>query len=366
MDENNSETNRPKTESDEMHSRFLSTGSVLPSNDTTVDDIFRELGFGSNKSRLTSLVWGFDHESIGTNLDLPRDEYGMVFFTKPRLNLSYDNLFMDRVLSPMASRNPLSVPRIVKAYLDPVSAIVGKLGSPIVDNNNPFISILSTACTSLSGWPDLYAKTYTSKPGLYGQTWSKPDGPAKFYEAFPITGTFNSGISDIVGEIFHKWVIYSLLVNDGTVQPYIDYIISNRMDFNTRIYVIVLDSQRRYVKRVTCCGAAYPQFTNTGMDGNYTRDSPFKEENQQIQIQFTAMGAFYRDMIAAYAFNRSVVDWMPAMHDKYRKAQMVQLKPPYKRQMNNMGYPRINPLNSELEWWVRKEDYSLIIKRGKK
>lgn len=359
------ETLTPKepTQSELMYDRFLKTGDVFASNDTTMDDLFREQGFGSQKSRLTAALYGFDHESIGTHLDYPKEEYGMVFFTKPRLNLSYNNIKHDRVFAPMQSRSGLSIPRIVKAYLDPVEAIIGKRGSPLVDNNSPFITLLTQSCTQLSGWPDLYAKTYSSKPGLYGQTWAKPDGPAKFYEAFPISGTFNPGISDIVGDLFHKWVTYSLLVHDGTFSPYLDYIISNRMDFNTRIYVVVLDSTRTRVKKISCCGAAFPQFTNTGLDANYNREAP-SIEAQPIQMQFTAMGVFYRDGIVAHAFNRTVQDWMPAMHDKYRNSYMVKLRAPYKRMMNNLGYPRINPLNSDWEWWVKKEDYDMIIKRG--
>lgn len=356
---------REPTQSEIMHDRFLKTGSVFQSNDTTMDDLFREQGFGSEKSRLTAAVYGFDHELVGTHLDYPREEHGMVFFTKPRLNLSYNNLRQDRVLAPLMSRNPNSIERTIKAYLDPVEAIINKRGSSIVDNSNPFIPILTSSCTQLSGWPDLYAKTYTSKPGLYGQTWSKPDGPAKFYEAFPISGSFAPGISDIVGSLFHIWVTYSLLVHDGTVEPYFDYIISNRLDFNTRIYVVVLDSTRTRVKKISCCGAAFPTFTNTGLDANYTRDSPLMEA-QPIQMQFQAMGVFYRDNIVVMAFNRTVENWMPAMHDRYRNQFMVKLKYPYKRQFNNIGYPRINPLNSDWEWWVKKEDYEMIMKRGSK
>lgn len=356
-------TPKEPTQSEIMHDRFLKTGTVFESKDTTMDDIFREQGFGSNQSRLTAAVYGFDHESVGTHLDYPREEYGMVFFTKPRLNLSYNNLRQDRVFAPMMSRNGNSIPRIVKACLDPVEAIINQRGSKLVDNNNPFIPILTSSCNQLSGWPDLYAKTYSSKPGLYGQVWTKPDGPAKFYEAFPISGSFAPGISDIVGDIWHKWVTYSLLVHEGKFSPYIDYIISNRMDFNTRIYVIVLDSTRTRVKKASCCGAAFPQFTNTGLDANFSRDTP-SIDSQPIQMQFTAMGVFYRDGIVVHAFNRTVQDWMPAMHDRFRNQYMVRLKYPYKRQFNNIGYPRINPLTSEWEWWVRKEDYDMIIKRG--
>ncbi len=354
-----------QTLADELNQRFLSTGSILRPDDTSIDDIFREIGRGSFGSQLTAAMYGHDLAGVGTFLEQPKEQHGEVFFTKPRLNLSYDNIYKDRIFTGMASRNPFHPLRIVKAMLDPVSAVMEGLGSPLIDNYNAFIPMLSSTCTAMTGWPDIFMKTYTSRAGNYEEQFSKPDGVAKFYGVFTANCVFNNTAMDLNSELFHKWVVYQQLVHEGTFRMYRNYIFQNRFDYNTRIYKLTLDPTRTYVLKASMCGAAFPIFTNTGNDANFNRDSPTNSDPDTVQQQFQCMGAYYRDPIVIVAFNRIVVDFNPYMHERYRDTFMVKIKPSEKLRMNNACYPRINMAkNAELEWWAFKDVYNTILKRS--
>lgn len=351
---------------DELEKRFLSTGSILRPDDTSIDDIFREAGRASFGSYLTASLYGHDLNGVGTYLEQPKEEHGDVFFTKPRLNLSYDNILKDRIFVPMASRNPFHPLRIVKAMLDPVSCVMGNMGSPLIDNYNAFIPMLSAACTSMSGWPDGFLKSYTSKAGNYEEQFSKPDSSIKNYGVFTANCQFNNTAMDLVSELFHKWCVYEALVHDGTFGMYPSYIFDNRFDFNTRIYKFVYDKTRTYVVKASMCGAAYPTFTNTGNDANFSKDSPVNHDADTVSQQFTCMGAFYRDPIVITCFNRTVVDFNPYMHDNFRPSFMVRIRTGERQRMNHCCYARVNPENMEMEWWAFKDVYNLITKRAEK
>ncbi len=349
---------------DELNQRFLSTGSILRPGDTSIDDIFREAGRASYGSYLTASIYGHDLTGVGTYLEQPKEEHGDVFFTKPRLNLSYDNMLKDRIFVNMASRNPFHPLRIVKAMLDPVSAVIGNVGCPLVDNYSAFIPMLSAACTSMSGWPDQYLKTYTSHAGNYEEMFSKPDGSFKFFGTFTANCQFNNIAMDLISELFHKWCAYQSFIHDGTFTMYPSYIFENRMDFNTRIYKFCYDKTRTRVTKASMCGAAFPTFTNTGNDANFSKDSPVNHDADTVPQQFTCMGAYYRDPIVVTCFNRTVVDFNPYMHDTFRPTYLVKIRMSERMRMNHACYPRVDPITSEMEWWAFKDVYNTITKRA--
>lgn len=345
--------------------RYLRTGKIL-SDDYIVDEIFRQVGQGSSQSKIAATLFGFDHETVNTYVEQPDDNYGMVFFTKPAMNLSYNNILKDRVFQPMASRDPLCTARIVQALLDPTTAARDNFGSPVVDPYNAFIVPLSSTCTSLSGWPDRLMKSHSTAPGKYEEVYVIPDGTHKLYGMYPLSATFNNIAGDIIGHLFEMYVSYMGNVIDGTFQRRLQYQLQIKRDYDTRIYVLELDVTRTFLQKITMCGAAFPEGSPVGTDGNVERGSGMlKEANRTVNIPFKMMGAFYRDAIAINAFNTTVVGFNPYMGDLYRSKHMVKIPKRLRMICNHAGYPRINILNSELEWWLPRATYDLFVERSK-
>ena len=227
---------------------------------------------------------------------------------------------------------------------------------------------------SISGWPDVIAPFHTSQEGVYKEAFSLVDGLTVNYSTYDITANFRNMPGDPITLMFFVWCHYMSLVYRGDMVPYPDFIIQNEIDYQTRIYRLVLDSTKTRVQKIGACGAAFPTNAPMGAAFNFEHDRPINSSNDQISIHFQCMGAQYQDDILIYEFNRVVGLFNPGMAteafvDAYSRDTNGQLvTTPTNRYhkkvpmdalviFNNRGYPRINPNTYELEWWVSNEDY---------
>ena len=127
-----------------------------------VDNMLTAYGFGRTDQRIVNNLRAFNIIQNQSNPQVQVENMGYVFFTRPSLNLSYDNIIMDRTLTPMLSKEPLSIGRYVRAMLDPL----GNWECPLVDATNVFMPLLSNTVESLAGWQDPIIDTYQSTAGL--------------------------------------------------------------------------------------------------------------------------------------------------------------------------------------------------------
>lgn len=356
-----------------------------------LDFISRLSGHGEMTSAQTNNLYGIDYLGTGAPAPPNRDHYGLTFFTRPDLNLSYHNLGASRLMSLLQTSDKYSLAAAVRAYLDPRNvrdycprsvarfrdagddsqAIV----SAIIDPEQAFIPILTNRLTQLSGWPDIAVDTYTSTEGTYKEAYSMVDGTSHLYSTYDITATFENTHGDPITFLMAIWAHYASMVYDGTMVPYPDAIINNRIDYNTRIYRLVLDSTKSFVTKIAACGAAFPMASPLGAAFNFTSDSEFNRDTDQISIPFKCIGINYLDPILITEFNASVEDYKRAMRPDQRNSKMVLLDiltGEYTSDMlyrgvvnssNFKSYPRINPETNAMEWWVDREVYDTVVKR---
>lgn len=322
----------------------------------------QSVGAGSLETSIGSAFFGLDHEGIGNPVPTNSELYGMTFFTRPRLNLTYDNIKLVRMLTPMLINEQMSIPRAVRAYLDPVgSKEIYKSG--LVDPLNAFIPILSNTLESLTGWPDPYLDVYTTRAGMYREQFSMSDGFTTMYEAYSLNASFKNIINDPISMLFQYWTTYAQLVREGEINPYPSSILENEIDYNTRIYRLILDPSRRFVMRIGACGAAFPKSVNLGSAYNYNANNPYNLDLNNVSTEFQIMGAMYQDPILVYEFNEVVNIFNPNMRDGEREKYMVKLDLRQRRVFNFQGYPRINRKTMELEWYVFRQTYLNTINR---
>ncbi len=185
-----------------------------------LDYTARGTGIGSLSDAITNTFYGFNHGVSGNPVPYNTENQGLTFFTRPRMNLSYDNLAMDRRMMTIASRDPNSIQAAIRSYLDPIGnhqRFVHDRGavSNLVDQNNAFIPLLSNLLLSINGWPDMSVGTYTSKPGVMRETWSMVDDTSKQYQDYELTANFRNIKGDPITALFAHWVIYSSAVYLG-------------------------------------------------------------------------------------------------------------------------------------------------------
>lgn len=361
---------------------------------SSVDQLLENLPIGSVSRAISNNLYGINFRQTGNAVPRTKDVYGFTFFTRPSLNLSRLNISNYRGFYNLLTDNSLSYQRYTRLMLDPRLGHKDGLKSPLVDNLNAFIPILTNNIVSLSGWPDLAVPTYTSAAGLYGEEHSFVDGVTNHYESYDLDVTFKNTKGNPLLYFFYIWIKYESLVFEGILNPYLDMITENEIDYNTRIYRIVLEQTKRYVTYIACTGASFPINVPTGNLFDYNIDTPYNTKNSEINIRFRSLGFVAFEDIIKLWFNKTVATFNPDMYRilkydldnnennnnvtrengtvVYRIPGTNYVKLPHSLVMqiddnifsnsffnvNFKAYPYINLYTSELEWYVDSSIFS--------
>jgi hypothetical protein len=336
-----------------------------------VDLLARLSGYGDLTSALRNSLIGFNHRAFGAPVPYNAENYGMTFFTRPRLNLSYDNVAMDRILTPLLTEDPATYQRAIRVMLDPESGVGRNLASGnsrwhavesnLFDRKQAFIPLLTNNLLSMSGWPDPTMDYYVSNPGVTREVWTMADGPIDIRYNWQATANFRNIIGDPITLLFHSWLRYIGNVRSGKMVPWPEEIIENRIDYQTGIWRLVLDPARKYIQKISRTIAA-PSAVPLGASMDYNTDSPFNQANaSQISIPFDCVGAEYNDPILFTEFNLLVCAHNTDMVSTNRNRVMLKIPPAELAYFNFFGYPRIDARTAELEWYIYRTDYQNLL-----
>lgn len=358
--------------------------------DSSIDQIYQNTPVGSLRRAIGNTLYGLNFRQTGNVVPRSKDQYGFTFFTRPQLNLSERNITNYRGFYNLLTSNPVSYQRFTRMMLDPRLGYHGSVKSPFVDNQNPFFSILTNNVVSVSGWPDLTVPAYTSESGLYGEEISFVDGVTNHFESYDLDVTFRNIKGNPLIYLFYVWVKYQTLVFEGILNPYVDMITENEIDYNTRIYRVVLDNQRRFVTHIAATGASFPISVPTGNLFDYSVDTPLNTRNGEVNIRFRSMGFTAFEDLLKLEFNKTVGIFNPGMRrilnsdlegnddeaharenpaTAYRVSGCPYVKLPHLLaatmegsvfnnsyfSANHKAYPYINLVTNELEWWVDEQ-----------
>lgn len=333
-----------------------------------VDKIARTSGTSTFKNAIGNMFSGIDARGMGSPYQKNTDGMGLVFFTRPDLNLSYDNISGNRVLAPMVRDAPSgtdevldsSMHRAIKLMLSPRLTFNGMNTTNLINVQSPFMDIVGNLLQSLSGWNDISLDSYVSPEGMRKESWSMMDSVAEVNGVFNLTASFANVEGDPITNIFHYWSLYMGLVYTGEIVPWPDNIITNTKDYETRIWRLVLDKNQKYVRKIASC-FAYPKATPIGLNLNYNRENKFATDNDQVSLPFECQGAEYNDPILYEEFNNTVLLFNNKMKPENRSQYMTLLKSDEVGFFNFKAVPWIDVLTLELQWWVTNEDYQRLV-----
>lgn len=340
-----------------------------PNISVSLDDFLQNSPVGPIQTAIGNNLYGINHRQQPSPVPISKDNYGLTFFVRPQLNMQTPNLRNVRLFYPLLTTNPNSYQMIIRCLLDP-RLIHGypsipdskedyyRLVCPFVDNKQAFIPILSNHLKSISGWPDVTVPVHTSAEGAYQEVHSMVDGITVNYTAYDIEATFRNSKGDPISSLFSTWVNYQSNVFEGMLMPYPDFITENEIDYNTRIYRLVLDPTKQTVQKIAATGVSFPTSLPMGGFFDYSSEKPYNDNNSDITIRFRCMGAQYNDDILIYEFNRTVEIFNPEMSSVNIDEYMIKIPQEYLNIFNNRGYPRINPNNYNLDWYVSKIDFA--------
>lgn len=344
---------------------------------------------GSIKKAGTNNLFGINHMVSAPTVQVSKDSYGLAFFTRPQLNMSQPNLRRNRSWYNLLNTDVNSIHRFVRCTLDPrlglktqtdtgnpsgekMKGLMSGLGndaitSSLVDPNLGFIPVLTNNLITLDGWPDIILEYFASKEGLHGEQWILGDSRVEIYNSFSLTGRFLNTQDEPITMLINSWVKYISYVFRGKMSPYMDMMIANEIDYNTRIYRLVLDETKRFVKKIAACGAGFPVSLSLGKHFDYSDEAAYNMRNKDIDVQFQCVGAEYNDDITISEFNYVSVIFNPEIRKMYLKGEehdMVKIPNSMKALLNNRGYPLIDEQTLELNWWINKnsKDFQRLIK----
>ncbi len=317
---------------------------------------------GPSNSAIGSSFYGINHRQIPPAIQINRDYYGLAFFTRPYMNFSEANLQTHRLFTPLLSTNANSLQRIIRCLLDFSQAGQG-ITTQFVDPLQAFIAPLTNHLVSMAGWPDISVPTFTSHDGLYKEVYGFADGNiVEKFQSYDITAVFRNLPGDPLTTFFFYWCQYMAAVCEGSLSPYPGMIFNNEIDYNTRIYRLVLDSTKTKVQKIAATGASFPVNAPVGAAFNFeTQSGPLNNSNDQITINFRCYGATYLDDILIDEFNRTVQLFNPSMGDTSRANLYTQVPMSALTLFNNIGYARIDPNTYELQWWVDNQTYNYYL-----
>lgn len=334
--------------------------------DYSADDLFSATGVGSLDRAIGLNQYGINFSQAPTLVPRNKEQPGFVLFTRPQLNLQGDNIRNVRQFYNLMSNESLSKERLIRCSLDPrlgagysyLNTEAPIITSPLVDNENAFLSILTNNIMTLTGWPEEVMTFQRSKEDVYRGTHSQAQGVHMVNSSYTLSATFRNTYNNPIIQMMHYWIMYmSCVTTLGTLRPYPDFEAMDIKDYNTRIYHITLDAQAERVTGIFACGAASPASNSISQYADYNRAAPIVETNKDFTISFECDGMIINDPILFYTFNSVVSSFCPGMRDVNRPWAMTKLGKYDRNYFRNIAYPRIDPQTSQFELYVSNDLY---------
>lgn len=325
--------------------------------------LFGDGGIATSDTALSSTLKGLDIFNNPTPAQQTHEQNGLIFFTRPMLNLSYHNTSADPTLTPLMTRERTSIGAYVRAMLDPLNNLSHPdFNCPLVDRENAFMPLLSNTVETLSGWQDPMLQTWTSAAGVVRQAYTLPDSTNDVFEPVDLSATFRSVRGNILGYLFHVWQTYIGRSLQGRVTPHPIFMQKNTVDFGTRIYSLVLDQTRSYVQEIGCTGMSFPLSNPAGARLNYNRSEVLNREVDTLNQTWRSMGLFYYHPGYMYDFNETTGLLRPHFNNPNERQKYYRVLWPREYKMfTYQSFPRINPRTARLEWWVSREKYRAVM-----
>jgi hypothetical protein len=328
----------------------------------------RRLGLGNFQASSYNVLHGLNTTTIPPLVPTNTDSQGMVFFTRPDMNLSYDNVILHRNLRFLADPREDSMGNYLRCLLNPDWHDIqnDKHRSSVINDKLAFIPIMSNLLLSMSEPPDFVADLYTSPSGFNKEEISFIESRPNIYNTYDLNLTFRNMEGDPITAFIAIWVEYATRVYEGTMLPFPEKILNDERDYMTRCYRITLDRSGRYLQDIYACGGMFPYTIPYGAKMGYNKKDGYNSAANEIQIAFRCEGAMYNDPILLSEFNKTVVMFNPEMAVKKRgsliKLDGVLNNIELKKAFSSFCYPWLNETTMELEWWTEKSLYNATIK----
>lgn len=318
--------------------------------------------YGQNRgaSSWTSIADNFKGKNwLGGIPNTPKNDdfVGLNFITRPELNLQYDNIGTNRILTPLNTNDPLTAQYAMKMYLDPVGCVERGYSSPLADPAYAFLPFLDNSIIDASGWPDITMDEDVSNEGHYKEQFGRLKGVTNRLAPFSLNINHVNTKGSPINLFYSTILAYVEALNKRRLYPYTKNVVENRYDYFFRYYRFVLDPFHDKVVMSGCNGYMYPRTDPIGSVMNFATSKPINDGYDTVSVQWSCFGAFYNDPRILHEFNRTVCYHNPLMKDSTRRATYQRVPASMLSNVNYRGYPFIDLRSNQFQVWVRPEDW---------
>lgn len=312
---------------------------------------------GLPEQALINILYGLSPYHTTVLPQVNDDDKTYVFFTRPDMNLGESNVKRDRKSIGILKADN-SIQKYARLMMDQLAN--QSEDSPVLDKHNPFIPIMSNTLETLSGFPDIVMESWLSKTGIRKDQFGYADGYDKIYYQFDLDATFTNVIDEPVPHLVSTWMRYMTNVRDGKFLPHRHNYMARRIDYQTAIWVIVTNKNKRIKKIAKTIG--YPIADPQGRFFNYSRAESKISTGSKINTRFKCFGVDYNDPILLVEFNALMIASHPKIKDMVINGgtDMVEVPDTFKSLFNYRSYPFIDLRYNTLEMIVDKDN--IIIK----
>lgn len=320
--------------------------------------VFKENGGPGYDSALVNMLRGIRVLGPGNQqAPLPDDTIGLVYVTRPMLNLSDVNVKKHAQLIHLYQPPRDSPQAYIKGLLDPVWGAANSGDNSALDPLNPWIPPLTNQLKVSSGFPDLSLPVGKSQPGFRGEVYTFIDGILKVNYDFDMRQSYYNSKPGIIPEIFKVWTHYieAVKIGDEGMEPYFSALRSNYLDYTTRIYHIIFNKNMRNIEWIFCCGGGFPTTFPSGAYSTIdrTQNSLRGQGQDELEITFSCTGFRFSNLRIADAFNRTTLRVNPNMNPAVRNGYYRKLAFRELYLDGPTSYPWINLETMEMEYWSK-------------
>lgn len=265
-------------------------------------------GLGGYSNQIQTMLRGFDRYQIN-NMIPNKVSSGLVFMTRPRLNLQSSSLRMSRDMATLETTDVNSVNYMIRALLDTEYCKVYRpyvARSPLVDPFNPFIPLVTNCIQSMDGVPDLVLETETSDGGFQSEDITYPIGSDMLRKSYDFTLTFKDVPGGPLFALFYYWMLYISHLTKGLMSQYTKDSDDLRMGFTASIYRFTFDHTQKRIAHAMKGTGCFPIASPTGALFNISKGESDVEGAKEFSIPFKVNHVTVLDPIIYREFNAVV------------------------------------------------------------
>lgn len=343
-------------------------GNVAPSSELGnggiveehIDYAFRENGGPGYTSALINLMRGARILGPGNQMiHMPDDTIGLLFMSRPCLNLSDANIAEHPQLLSLIAPPKNSLNAYVKGLLDPAWGRANGGQVEFLDPFYPWIAPVSNLIKVASGFPDVSLAVSRSTPGIRKEVYQYVSGILKVFYDYDMSFTFHPVKHNLLPYIFDVWNHYMDGVSSGdeNMEPYAEALTQNYRDFDSTVFTVILQKNMRSIAGIYNngygWGNTFPSGAFSAIDR--TTDSLRGQGQDELSINFPSVGFHYNNLEVVDRFNRITIQFNPNFHPSVRENNYRLLSFAEYFSGNYHAYPWINPSKMEMEYWSAKK-----------